>query len=296
MSLFFKLLYCFFVTLSFGEEHSMNGSVYYNESSQEYSIITGIIDCVKGVACGYFNDSMNETGWGVLEIQVSASKGPRNIDDNIRMYAAGMLEGYLTSYQIYYGYYASWNGDGKETFSNYLPQLKNWTSIQREWINDEISSNPNSQYYKYLDGLMNQYDGQKYGYSIASAKFGLGGITDDFSWQFMSGNVDMEDWILAIDSNSRMNFNKMSDFELWEYKMKHTHCSGIVTVTPELDDIFFSHSTWCSYFWMNRIMKTYNFDLDLSPAAIKMQMPSCMFCVCVVFVFCLAFGVLMAFF
>ena len=166
------------------------------------------------------------------------------------MYAAGMLEGYLTSYQIYYSWYQQWNSDGgSDDFSDsIIEQVNNWTTTQRTWMEKQISNNPNSQYWKYVSGLTNQYDGQRYGYSIAKKKFDLPSSKldndDDFAWQFMTGNTDLDDLLNVLDPSRLPDWNKMTPNQILNYKLKHTRCSSLVKVTPELDNIFFSHSTW----------------------------------------------------
>ena len=166
------------------------------------------------------------------------------------MYAAGMLEGYLTSYQIYYSWYQQWNSDGgsNDFDDSIIDKVNNWTTTQRTWMEKQISNNPNSQYWKYVSGLTNQYDGQRYGYSIAKKKFDLPSSKldndDDFAWQFMTGNTDLDDLLNVLDPSRLPDWNKMTPNQILNYKLKHTRCSSLVKVTPELDNIFFSHSTW----------------------------------------------------
>ncbi|KAG8513806.1 Phospholipase B-like 1 [Galemys pyrenaicus] len=55
----------------------------------------------NGDAYGFYNDSVMTTGWGVLEIR--AGYGSQDLSNDIIMFVAGFLEGYLT---------ASWSRDG----------------------------------------------------------------------------------------------------------------------------------------------------------------------------------------
>jgi hypothetical protein len=49
----------------------------------------------------------------------------------------------------------------------------------------------------------------------------------------------------------------------WESRvMKTGHCSALIKVTPDNDDIFIGHTTWDDYSKMTRIFKYYNFHLD----------------------------------
>ena len=49
----------------------------------------------NGDAYGFYNDSMETTGWGVLEIR--AGYGPHILSNEVIMFLAGYLEGYLTA-------------------------------------------------------------------------------------------------------------------------------------------------------------------------------------------------------
>jgi hypothetical protein len=49
----------------------------------------------NGDAYGYYNDSIKTTGWGILEIR--AGYGSQVLSNEIIMFLAGYLEGYLTA-------------------------------------------------------------------------------------------------------------------------------------------------------------------------------------------------------
>ena len=58
------------------------------------------MDKVNGVAYGFYNNTLNETGWGVLEIHsAGGSMAPPGAPatNEQAMYAAGLLEGWLTA-------------------------------------------------------------------------------------------------------------------------------------------------------------------------------------------------------
>ena len=49
----------------------------------------------NGDAYGFYNASIQTTGWGILEIR--AGYGSRVLSDEVIMFLAGYLEGYLTA-------------------------------------------------------------------------------------------------------------------------------------------------------------------------------------------------------
>ena len=55
------------------------------------------MDFDRGTAVGTYNDTLEETGWGILDI--ASGYGAETADVDI-MYAAGYLEGYLTARSV----------------------------------------------------------------------------------------------------------------------------------------------------------------------------------------------------
>ena len=74
--------------------HYTKGTVYIDAKTGELSYKPDVMDRVNGVAYGYFNNTLNETGWTVLEIYTRQGSVAIN---NQLMFAAGYLEGVLTA-------------------------------------------------------------------------------------------------------------------------------------------------------------------------------------------------------
>ena len=72
----------------------LKGTVYIDPETGSASFRRGRMDREHGTAYGYYDNSMNETGLAVLEIQTQSEDvvGNRQL-----MYAAGYLEGVLTA-------------------------------------------------------------------------------------------------------------------------------------------------------------------------------------------------------
>lgn len=49
----------------------------------------------NGDAYGFYNNSVNTTGWGILEVR--AGYGSQSLSNEVIMFVAGFLEGYLTA-------------------------------------------------------------------------------------------------------------------------------------------------------------------------------------------------------
>ena len=75
-------------------ENYVQGTVYIHPQTGAIAYKPDVMDRVNGTAYGYFNNTLNETGWSVLEIQTT--QGSMAINHQL-MFAAGYLEGVLTA-------------------------------------------------------------------------------------------------------------------------------------------------------------------------------------------------------
>lgn len=245
----------------------MNGTVYFDEVTKTYSVKLGVIDCVNGITCGYFEDTLNKTGWGVLEIKSNYKLLSSEVSDYDRMFATGILEGYLSSYEIYWGYYTSYQGLGN-IFTDFKSELIDWLQQQRQWIDQEINKYGDKDiYWNYVKLLTAQFDGLQQGYNNASNNFNQDiPNLSNFAFQFINGNQDLVGVVmkLILESKSLSLQEKKQKIDAINALNLNSRCSGLVKITPELDDIFISHSTWSNYFWMNRVYKHYLIKLNTS--------------------------------
>eukprot|EP01083_Nonionella_stella_P025855 71187_1 len=275
---FLRCILLFLITPSLCERFDRNGTVYYNQNV--YQISANQIAChdANAIACGYFNNSLNETGWNILEIKTT--KQNNDLTDYDRMYAAGMLEGWLTPFEIYYQWTNIWN-EKRATYEPYLDQLKNWTTIQRQWTIEQISvhnspEDPEYEYWQYMNLIWAQFDGVQKGYNTAVYEDDINLPTlDSFVFWFLNSIEEFHDLLHVFDPNKfNVNWTNLTDDEYMRYTLETGSCSGLVKVTPTYDDIYFAHSTWTDYYKMNRIYKYYKFDLELNTATSHLSMAS----------------------
>ena len=70
--------------------------MYIDAATGNVSYKLGVMDKARGVAYGFYNSTLNVTGWGVLEIRTAGARS-RGVNDTVVMFAAGYLEGLLTA-------------------------------------------------------------------------------------------------------------------------------------------------------------------------------------------------------
>lgn len=53
--------------------------------------------------------------------------------------------------------------------------------------------------------------------------------------------------IMSSNDDYAPRFNKMNLQQLLGYFERHTHCSALIKVTPDLSDLYFGHTSWFTY-------------------------------------------------
>jgi hypothetical protein len=66
---------------------------------------------------------------------------------------------------------------------------------------------------------------------------------------------DLFDLIPLTIEAERPNFTNMTHHEIERYTQTNGHCSALVKLTGDFQDLFMSHSSWFRYQAMTRIMK-----------------------------------------
>ncbi|KAJ1062285.1 PREDICTED: phospholipase B-like 1 [Capra hircus] len=203
----------------------------------------------NGDAYGFYNNSVKTTGWGILEIK--AGYGSQSLSNEIIMFAAGFLEGYLTAPHM------------DDHFTNLYPQLikersmlnkvQDFLTKQDQWTREKIKYYKNDPFWKHAGYVMAQLDGLFVGATKRAILEGTKPITL-FQIQFLNAIGDLLDLIpsLSPTKNSSLKF-----FKRWDMG----HCSALIKVLPGFENIFFAHSSWYTYAAMLRIYKHWDFNI-----------------------------------
>lgn len=244
-----QAVYCLLVFLCFGILHGISmqtGTVYFNSTTKTYSYTAGVMDKVNGAAYGSFDERLNETGWGVLNVAAGYSTAVK-YPDEVVMTAAGMVEGILTQGQIYLHYLNMVGETSSHLSPKAMEKLKDFYSEQRLWMEMMINANNSTNWY-YTGLIFAQFQGLMDGYAYASPPDQL---LDVFAFDLLCGNGDYLDIRNSIEPNAKA-----------ERPYLGGHCSALIKVLPGYEDVFASHSSWYDYWAMNRIFKHYAFSLQ----------------------------------
>ncbi|ERE66605.1 phospholipase B-like 1 [Cricetulus griseus] len=202
-----------------------------------------------GDAYGFFNDSIGTTGWGILEIR--SGYNSRDLSNEIIMFLAGYLEGYLTAPLMY------------DHFLNLYPQLikdpaitdkvYNFLLRQDMWTREKIRLQKADPFWRHTGYVMAQMDGLYIG-AIKRASVEKTTSLTMAQVQFLNAVGDLLD---IIPSLSPTKESSMKVFKRWDMG----HCSALIKVLPGFENIYFAHSSWYTYAAMLRIYKHWDFNI-----------------------------------
>lgn len=209
----------------------------------------------NGDAYGFYNDSIQTTGWGILEIR--AGYGSQTLSNDIIMFLAGYLEGYLTAPHMY------------DHYTNMYPQLIKNPSIvkkvqdfmkkQELWTRENIKERKDDPFWRHTGYVVAQLDGLYLGAQKRALEEKTKPMTM-FQLQFLNAVGDLLD---LIPSLSPTKSSSMEKFKIWEMG----HCSALIKVLPGFENIYFAHSSWYTYAAMLRIYKHWDFNIKDSYTA-----------------------------
>ncbi|XP_037702247.1 phospholipase B-like 1 [Choloepus didactylus] len=230
--------------------------------SEKKIVVKDILD-QNGDAYGFYNDSMKTTGWGILEIK--AGYGSHIPSNEIIMFTAGFLEGYLTAEHMY------------DHFINLYPQLmktptiekkvQNFMMKQDQWARRNIREYKEDPFWRHTGYVMAQMDGLYVGAMRKSVLLGLKPL-NLYQIQFLNAVGDLLD---LIPSLSPVKNDSLKIFKRWDLG----HCSALIKVLPGFENIYFAHSSWYTYAAMLRIYKHWDFNIhDINTSSSRLSFSS----------------------
>ncbi|XP_046361181.2 phospholipase B-like 1 isoform X2 [Haliotis rufescens] len=233
----------------------LSGSVYCKH--RECAFTPGLSDKQGATAYGVFNDTLEEKGWAQLDIR--AGYGRQATDADV-MFAAGYLEGVLTSRRIYqhfqnvqYPFFLSQTEAAVAFARKFLYEQDRWT---RDMI---LQFSSTDSFWRQVGHVTDQLDGLYTGYNSVSTTEEE--KLDFFIFQALSASGDLSDIMAASNSSQRPDWRTMTRAEVDRFLLMGSRCSALVKVTDNFDDIFMGHSTWFLYQTMLRIYKYWTFKL-----------------------------------
>jgi len=266
-------------------------TIIFDKGSQALRVQETMVHA-GGVAWGRFDDNIDTTGWSELRVQTSDDQ---NMANDVKMYAAGFIEGLMTSVRMseYYSntqkillkkdQSANALSSIRKLFQNQLGYMRTMTNMEHNVFAQE----PEDPYWKHVRYTMFQMWGVLDGYNAAAVRFG-GDTLELDDMLLINAGGELPQLMEAYGSGPRASRGPRMqapsflqrdrsrnlraeakedplDNAHWERRVAESgRCSALVRLTDGGDDLYMGHSTWDDYSKMTRIFKYYNFSL---PAA-----------------------------
>jgi hypothetical protein len=241
----------------------IKASVRFDPDRIKFTVEEGVYD-ESAPAFGIYKPNMEKTGWDSLALSSYQGEDSKYIDE-VKAYAMGYLEGYLTSKRIW-NHYQNCNA-----FFNYpegkMPaNTKEFLTENRKWIEQMHRESPTSDpywthawlVYRQFEGIIDAYNAQ----ADTDKK-----ITVEEA--MIMNSHDITELAFYKKKENRPQFHKMSALDIFEYVDSHTHCSALIKVAADFSDVWFGHNTWTSFASMTRIFKEYKFKTNLKSEKAK---------------------------
>jgi hypothetical protein len=214
------------------------------------------------VAWGTFQDSLNQTGWGILNVHSSEA-----FSDDLQHEAAGMVEGYLTARHIHTAYI---NAVGYVFQGNPSAPALKFLSDQVSWATKQAKAKSEDPFWQHVGALVAQLKGLESGYRLR------GDVPELTSSAFhvLNSVGDLFQILPAVDLAWRMHFANMSSQELRDFVRSRGMCSALIKVPGDFKDLFMAHSSWFSYGDTDRIFKHYHFQFHAPSGANRVSFSS----------------------
>lgn len=227
-----------------------NASVIWDPQQKKFDIKDSIIN--NSVAWGNFKDLINTTGWSYLEIHTNEF-----YNDSFQAYAAGLVEGYLTSELID----KHWNN----LYANYCKnekifceKLQNFLEINMNFMNKKIKQKRSHSYWHQVALILEQIQGLQDGYkkniSVPNTKPDVMGV------MFFNFFGDLEDLEALLNKTQKKVLGS-------------GHCSALIKLLPKHEDLYVAQDSWNSYQSMLRILKKYVLPFKTSTSKKSKKIP-----------------------
>jgi hypothetical protein len=268
-------------------------TIVFDKDAYALRMDAGVTEA-DGLAWGHLAEKLGTTGWDELYIQTSQSARSTN---DVRVYAAGFLEGILTAKrlsQFYSNFYQLIMKD--EDNMRALANIKVMYAKEMEFVKTNsnihpgaLSVEPVDPYWKQIRYLLFQLWGMKDGYNAVALPKGVR-MLDLVDMYLINNHGELSEEMEAYTPKMVDERKKAQGADLlqvgqliskahkqiaflapdiakddtdaaWEKRMRKSRCSAFVRLVDQSADLMVGHTTWDDYSKMTRIFKYYNFDL-----------------------------------
>ena len=209
-----------------------------NETSANFSLT----EFADWDAYATFNDSLNESGWGRLNIRANPKSSSKD-----QMFCMGYIDTAISASRVYEAY--KLYREENNAKGAWPKGWENWINQNIEYINKQIQVNPQDPYWIGISLIREQFRGMVNGLREHRPE-GEAEIKEVDFWIFQSAG-DFED----IDQALNPEKIRRAEPEL------HAHCTGLLKFAPDYSDIYFAQDTWSDVRELHAYLKSYSFEV-----------------------------------
>jgi len=207
-----------------------------------------------------FNDTLNEVGWGSLTVRGN------NANPALAHYCSGIAEGALTHTRISQYFNVTYNSLLEDFGGKFPEKLKDWLVKSMEWTRKMASRYHRTDvYWSSIYNVLRRFDGLRKGYELYRDCSEVDISELQFVVMESAGDLDDLTFLVAA-GNPELRKKVTSD----AWRDVHHHCTGLIYMEPNYQDVYVAHDSWSAYNTMNRMLKDYEIiSNDKSVAATR---------------------------
>lgn len=245
------------------------------EGSIQLTPLAGGLEGTAGtedyLAQGTYHEQIEQVGWSSLMMRTSKDQ---QVDDGVKMYAAGAVEGFLTARRIVDFHHNSralldQNPDNQQRFPTLQQSLKRTVEGLMRMSDD--ADQPASSLNGQARLALLQTWGVRDGYALAAGSSAASlsmpdmfllnsdGVVDELMTAL--GGPSSDAAALVQKKSQRQHLRGLSTGGVRKHKQSG-HCTGVVHLKEDNSELYFGHTTWESFSEMTRIWKVYDFPLQ----------------------------------
>ena len=221
------------------------------DKNGKLKLVRGVL--IKSISWGSYDNSVNSTGWGVLNIHTNPDYPPK-----LQAYCAGYLESFFT-HELMYDYWHNYQANEYDAGMSY--GIKEFMMKQYKWWKYQIEHNENDVYWQQQRLIYEQFKGLVDGFE----KYHKGNekLTMDEIY-YLNSVGDLPTITNKVEEGSPSTSVQIPEFDVSIRNLERKHpdevyheCSAFVKYNDKSNEVIFSHNSWRPYYAMLRIYKHY---------------------------------------
>jgi len=195
-----------------------------------------------------FNDTLDNIGWGTLSVRGA------HADPAVAQYCSGIAEAALTHTRISQYFNVSYNSLLEDLGGSFPDVLKEWFVKSMDWTRQMAAQyNSTDVYWKGISHVLSRFDGLVKGYQTYRDPDEDMAITE-LQFVVLESAGDLDDLTFLISAGNPELRKKVTS-DAW--RDVHHHCTGLIYMEPDFQDVYVAHDSWSAFNTMNRMLKDY---------------------------------------